>query len=67
MDSPSAADEAVIARVREAMTAAGKAEHAVLVALGELVGSGAWESTGHRKPARLVEELWGSIRPTRPG
>ncbi|HEY2190797.1 MAG TPA: DUF222 domain-containing protein [Actinomycetospora sp.] len=57
MSSPSAADEAVIARVREAVTAAREAEYALLVALGELAGSGAWEATGHRKPARLVEEL----------
>ncbi|HEY2222642.1 DUF222 domain-containing protein, partial [Actinomycetospora sp.] len=57
MSSPSAADEAVIARVREAMTAARHAEHALLGAVGELAETGAWETTGHRRPARLLEEL----------
>lgn len=40
----------MVARVREAVAAAREAEYALLVALGELAGSGAWEATGHRKP-----------------
>lgn len=58
MSSPSAADEAVIAQAREAMTTARAAEHALLAAVGELAGSGAWEATGHRSLARFLEELW---------
>jgi hypothetical protein len=58
MSSPTAADEAVIARARDAMTALRAAEHALLAAVGELAESGAWETTGHRKLARFVEELW---------
>lgn len=58
MSSPSAADEAVIARARGAMTAVRQAEHALLVVAGELAESGAWEATGHRRLARFLEELW---------
>ena len=58
MSSPSAADEAVIAEAREAMTKARAAEHALLVAIGELGESGAWEATGHRSLGRFLEELW---------
>ena len=58
MSSPSAADEAVITRTRDAMSALRAAEHALLVALGELAVSGAWEQTGHRRIGRFLEELW---------
>jgi hypothetical protein len=58
MSSPGAADEAVITRTRDAMSALRAAEHALLVALGELVASGAWEQTGHRRIGRFLEELW---------
>src|ERR1700759_3574936 len=58
MSSPSTADEAVIARARDAMTALRAAEDAVLVEVGKLAESGAWEATGHRKLARFLEELW---------
>ena len=58
MSSPSAADEAVISRTRDAMTALRAAEHALLAAVGELAGSGAWEASGHRRIGRFLEELW---------
>lgn len=58
MSSPSAADEAVISRARDAMTVLRAAEHALLAAVGELAESGAWEATGHRRIGRFLEELW---------
>jgi hypothetical protein len=58
MRSPDAADEAVIDRTRDAMSALRTAEHALLVAIGELAESGAWETTGHRRIGRFLEELW---------
>lgn len=58
MSSPTDADEAVIARARDAMIAVRQAEHALLAAVGELAESGAWEGTGHRRLGRFLEELW---------
>jgi hypothetical protein len=58
MGSPSAEQEAVMARARAAMVAAREAEHALVRAVGELAESGACEAVGHRKVARLLEELW---------
>ena len=54
----SAADEAVIDRARQAMTAARLAEHALLAAIAELAETAAWTPTGHRALGRLLEELW---------
>jgi hypothetical protein len=51
-------DEAMFARARAAMAAARAAEHAVLVAVGELAESGAWGATGHRTLSRCLTELW---------
>ncbi|WP_433803511.1 DUF222 domain-containing protein [Actinomycetospora sp. CA-084318] len=56
--SISAADEAVIDRARQAMTAARLAEHALLTAIAELAQTAAWTATGHRDLGRLLEELW---------
>ncbi|NMO88278.1 HNH endonuclease signature motif containing protein [Actinomycetospora sp. TBRC 11914] len=56
--STSDADEAVIARARDAMTAARLAEHALLTTIGELAETAAWTSTGHRDLGRFLEELW---------
>src|ERR1700710_78476 len=69
MSSPGAAGEAVIDRTRDAMTALRTAEHALLVAIGELAESGAWEATGHRRIGRFLEELWrgGPPHGQRPG
>ncbi|MDT7741993.1 MAG: hypothetical protein QOE59_1071 [Actinomycetota bacterium] len=47
-----------MARARAAMVAAREAEHALVRAVGELAESGACEAAGHRKVARLLEELW---------
>lgn len=58
MSSPSPADEAVITRTRDAMTALRAAEHTLLTTIGELAESGAWETTGHRGLGRSLEELW---------
>ena len=58
MSSPNPADEAVITRTRDAMTALRAAEHTLLTTIGELAESGAWETTGHRGLGRFLEELW---------
>ncbi|MCD2194887.1 HNH endonuclease [Actinomycetospora endophytica] len=56
--SSSDVDEAMFARARAAMVAAREAEHAVLVAVGELAESGSWAGTGHRSLSRFLSELW---------
>src|SRR5690349_17605650 len=56
--SISAADEAVIDRARQAITAARLAEHALLTVIAELGETAAWTTTGHRDLGRFLEELW---------